>query len=343
MEKKIAVLGAGANGGVVAADLAAAGHDVVIIDQWPEHVEKIRERGIRVELGDQSRVQPIQAYHLCDVATFTRSFDIVLLLTKAYDTRWASAFIEPYLAADGLLVGMQNGMTATTIADVVGEHRTIGCVVELASMMFHPGVVERQSDPSRTRFALGPLGDGYPDRSGELAALLRCVGNVDIVADVQSAKWMKLVLSATALATSAIPGLPLVEAARDEQLRDIMLRTGREALDIGLALGYRIVPILGLPADQMTNLDTIAERLLDALCAGPVRPRTKTMVLQDWLKGRRSETSDINGLVAREAAALGLRAPANTAVMEIAADIEEHDLQPGDVALARLKARAPSS
>ena len=39
--KKIAVLGTGANGSCVAADLTNAGLDVVLIDQWPEHVEAI--------------------------------------------------------------------------------------------------------------------------------------------------------------------------------------------------------------------------------------------------------------------------------------------------------------
>ena len=45
-------------------------------------------------------------------ATFTEPFDIVLMVPKAYDARWAAHFIAPHLAADGLLVGVQNGMTA---------------------------------------------------------------------------------------------------------------------------------------------------------------------------------------------------------------------------------------
>ncbi len=48
--------------------------------------------------------------HLCEVATLRRSFDLVLLLVKAYDSRWATALIEPHLAPDGLVVGLQNGL-----------------------------------------------------------------------------------------------------------------------------------------------------------------------------------------------------------------------------------------
>lgn len=50
MSKKIAVLGTGANGASIAADLTIAGHDVVLIDQWPEHVAAMRKNGVRIEM-----------------------------------------------------------------------------------------------------------------------------------------------------------------------------------------------------------------------------------------------------------------------------------------------------
>ena len=41
-EKRIAVLGAGAIGGSIAAFLARAGVEVTVIDIWPDNVEAIR-------------------------------------------------------------------------------------------------------------------------------------------------------------------------------------------------------------------------------------------------------------------------------------------------------------
>ena len=70
-------------------------------------------------------------------------------MAKAYDTRWMAEFIKPYLASDGLLVGVQNAMTAGTIADVVGPTRTLGCVVELSSEIFTPGIVQRNTPAGR--------------------------------------------------------------------------------------------------------------------------------------------------------------------------------------------------
>ena len=108
MNKRIAVLGTGANGASIAADLTKAGLDVVLIDQWPEHVEAMRNNGIRIEMPEDTLEVPVRAYHLCDISTFDEKFDVVLLVIKAYDTSWASHLIKPYLKDDGLLVGVQN-------------------------------------------------------------------------------------------------------------------------------------------------------------------------------------------------------------------------------------------
>jgi 2-dehydropantoate 2-reductase len=43
-EQGIAVVGTGANGAAIAANMTDAGHDVTGFDQWPAHVEAIRAR-----------------------------------------------------------------------------------------------------------------------------------------------------------------------------------------------------------------------------------------------------------------------------------------------------------
>jgi len=329
MTQKIAILGAGANGASIGADLTRAGLDVVLIDQWPEHVAAMRERGARIEMPDETLVVPVRAYNLCDVCTFTEPFDIVLLVAKAYDTRWHCQLIEPWLKPDGLLAGVQNGMTVDTIAEVVGPKRTMGCVIEISSMMFDPGIVQRHSPPPRSWFAVGSIHPAARGRESEVAGLLRHVGAVEIVDDIRAAKWMKLVSNATTLVTTAILGLPMLEAVKLPGMRELMLRSGQEALDAGAAIGHPVLPIFGLAADDVRQTNRLVEKLLDTLLEGFVLPHTKTTVLQDWMKGRRSEVDDLNGLVAAELARRGGRAPVNAAVTELAHRIERGELEAG--------------
>jgi 2-dehydropantoate 2-reductase len=51
---KVAILGSGANGASIGADLAEAGLDVTLIDQWPAHVEAMRARGVRIEMPERT-------------------------------------------------------------------------------------------------------------------------------------------------------------------------------------------------------------------------------------------------------------------------------------------------
>ena len=325
---RVAVLGAGANGGGIGADLARAGVDVTLVEQWPAHVEAIRRDGLRVVMPDRETVTSIPALHLCEVATLREPFDIVLMLMKAYDARWAARLMEPLLADDGLLIGVQNGMTAATIADVVGEHRTLGCVIEVSSEMDEPGVVMRHTPAERSWFALGSLTSGGHPRLAEAARVLGHAGTVALVDDILSAKWMKLVSNCTTLVSTAALGLPMLAALETPGMRELMVRAGNEALAVGSRDGRQILPIFGLDADDVARVDSLVEVLLDALYEGFVLPSTTTTVLHDWRKGRRSEAEQLNGLVAQRGAELGVATPANDALIEVARRIERGEISP---------------
>ena len=337
MSKKIAVLGAGANGASIAADLTQADLDVVLIDQWPQHVDAMRQNGLRIEMLEETLETPVRAYHLCDVCTFDEKFDIVLLVVKAYDTPWACHLIKPYLKEDGLLVGVQNGMTIDAIAKVVGLDRTMGCVIEITSQMFDPGVVQRQSPPDRSWFAVGGIAAATTSREIEIQEVLGHSGTVAVASDIRSAKWMKLISNCTTLATSAIFGVPIAEAANTPGMREMMLLSGYEAFTAGQDLGYSIEAIFGLTNEDVQNSNRLVELLLDKLTSTFIRPESITTVLQDHLKNRKSEVDNINGWVVEEQKKLGKAAPVNAAIVKISAQIKRGEIDPGVANLDLLK------
>lgn len=335
-KQKIAVLGTGANGASIGADLTRAGLDVTFIEQWPSHVEVMREHGVLINTPQESLRTQVKTMHLCEVATLTERFDVVLMLMKAYDSTWAAHLIEPHLSKNGLLVGVQNGMTIDAIAQVVGPSRTLGCVIEITSAMFEPGIVERHSDHSRSWFAVGALDSSTRGREEEVASLLRHSGAVEIVDDIRSAKWMKIVSNATTLVPTAIIGLPMREAIQNPEMGAFMIRCGQEALEATIASGNQVLPIFGLKPEDVANPETVVETLLDTLMAGFVLPSSTTTILQDWEKSRHSEVEEINGLVVATRNKFGLTSPANSRILELARKIESHELQPSLENLAAL-------
>ena len=333
MASRIAVLGTGANGSCIGAALIEAGHDVTLIDQWPEHIEAIRRDGLRIRMAaDEVRVRA-PAHHLCDVCTFR---DIVLLVMKAYDAVWACHLIAPYLAPDGVVVGCQNGMTAEAIAAVVGPERAIGCVIEVSSELATPGIVTRNSPPEDSWFGLGAIDGAETGRVAEVAELLGLVGGVGLSPDILSAKWMKLTVNVMNLAPSAMLGLPMDEAAAVPGMRDLMLQAGAEAVTAGQHLGYKVVPILGLTAAQAENTNQLPAVLLDKINS-LVRPGARDTILMDHLKGRRTEAESINGLVVEALARRGIAAPANAAIAAISEQITRGERAPEIANLDRVQ------
>jgi len=335
-EKKIAVVGTGANGAAFGADMVNAGLDVTFIEQWPAHVEAMRAHGLRVEVpGEEPVTTRVDPYHVCEVAELRDPFDVVFLGVKAYDTRWVCELIKPLVAPDGLVVGLQNGMTIDDVAEIMGPERTIGAVIEVAAGLYEPGVVTRQTGPEGTWFGIGAFDDAARGREPEIAEILAHAGKVEIKADIRSAKWMKLVVNAAEFLPSSILGLPLADAVAVPGIRDVMAEAGREAVRTAMGLGCELVPIFGHERVEANDPDTYANVLFDAVLNSWTLPDTRVATLQDWLKDRRAEVDDINGLVVREQAKLGGTAPVNARLVEIAMQVERGEL-PADPSNADL-------
>ena len=322
---RIAVIGTGANGASIGADFVRAGYDVTFIEQWPDHVEAMRTNGVTVNMPDETVVTPVNAIHLCQVAEVREKFDLIFMLVKAYDTRWAAELIKPVIADGGLVVGLQNGMSIDDLCDVLGPNRVMGAVIECCSNMFEPGVCNRETPPEGSWFGLGGLTPATHQRVESVAEVLRHAGRVDIYDDIRSAKWMKLVANASELVPSALLNMPLHEAAQDPEMVVYMKQCAKEALAVCIASGSKIVPIFGLTEAEQ-DPDKYAVELFDQVMAHFTFPNTLTTVLQDWRKGRRAEINEINGLVVEVGAKLGIATPANSVTLDIAQRIESGEL-----------------
>ncbi|MEZ5091711.1 ketopantoate reductase family protein [Nocardioides sp.] len=86
--RRVAVLGSGANGTSIGVDLARAGVDVTLIEQWPGHVEAIRTTGARVAVGAEVQVAHPPALHLCQVADLLRHSGSVELFGDIRSAKW---------------------------------------------------------------------------------------------------------------------------------------------------------------------------------------------------------------------------------------------------------------
>ena len=326
MEMKIAVLGAGSIGSSVGADLTDAGLDVTIIDQWPAHVEVMKESGLDITMPDMHLQIPVTAWHLCELAEHMPKFDVVFLVVKSYDTGWLAKLIEPYLKEDGVFIGLQNGMNNETISNVVGIERTIGAVVELSAEIFTPGIVKRDTPRNGTWFGLGELDGSITPRLEEVKKIMENVATISLTKNIEGAKWTKLICNTMTMGPIGLTGLKNWDARKLPGMFEMSVALGRESMAVGKALGYELEPVFGLKAEDFSEAND--EMLINAMetLMSHVGKEGITAAIHDHIKGRQSEMSLVSGLVARAGEKLGIPVTCNAAVTEIDRRINEGEI-----------------
>jgi 2-dehydropantoate 2-reductase len=328
MKDKMAVLGTGAIGSSVGADLTRAGYDVVLIDQWPAHVEAMKSDGLRVTMTDEDLHTPVNAMHICELASVTDAFDIVFLTAKSYDSCWMTELIKAYLKPGGVLVSLQNSLNDELIAPIIGPTRDVGCVVELSAEVFEPARVKRNTTRSGTWFAVGELHGRVTPRAEKLAEILSSVGKTEVTTNIWGAKWTKLIANCMLQAPIGILGLKEQEATEIPEVFDFCIQLGREAMAVGTALGYTIEAIYGLSAEEfMGSTDEVLKKNLLTLVKH-IGKEARNSVLQDHLKGRYSEVDQLNGLIVKKGREAEVPTPLNEAITALTDRLRHGELKP---------------
>jgi 2-dehydropantoate 2-reductase len=167
MSTRIGIIGVGAIGSVVGGLLTKAGHDVTLIDQWPDHVEAMKKVGLRLSGTCGEHLIPVRALLIHELQSVAAPFDAVFISVKSYDTEWAVALGLQYLKKpDGVIVDFQNGINDERVAAAAGRERCLGCVITIGAGMYEPGHAIR-TDRSQVGFKIGEH-DGTVTERAEL-------------------------------------------------------------------------------------------------------------------------------------------------------------------------------
>jgi len=319
MIQRIGIIGAGAIGCVVGGMLTRAGRDVTLVDQWPEHVEAMKRRGLRLSGTCGEHVVPVRALHIHELQAVTTPFDAVFVAVKSYDTEWATAMALAYLAPDGVVVDFQNGLNDERVAAVAGRHRTLGCVITIGAGLYEPGHAMR-TDTGTVGFKIGELDGRVTDRARELAALMSAVAETHVTTNLSGERWSKLAINCMANPLAGLTGLGSAEVRIDPEISAVGVHLGAECIMVGRAAGHEVEPIYGIPAQRFVDAYEgrgLRELLADVADVARKRGGGRPSLLQDVMRRRRTEIEHLNGAVCEHGRRLGVKTPFNDAVVAV--------------------------
>ena len=317
---RLAVVGAGAIGGTIGAYLVRAGHDVTFVDVVEEHVRAIRDHGLRIE-------GPIDTFEVRAPAFLPHEvpnvFETVLLCVKAHATEAATRGLLPFLADEGCVVSLQNGLNETVIEGIVGRERTVGSFVNFGADYVEPGVIHFGG---RGTLVLGELDGRATPRLDALVTLLRDFDpDARATDNVWGFLWAKLAVGAMIFAT-ALTDEGIADCYAAPPYRRLFAAIAREVLGVAVAHGVRPEAFDGFaPADFLPGATREqTERSLDAMVAFNRRSaKTHSGVWRDLaVRKRKTEGEAQLGPIIEHAAAAGLAAPLVATILRLVSDVE---------------------
>ncbi len=305
---KIAVVGAGAIGGLLAVRLANSGQDVTVIARGA-HLAAIRASGLKLLHADgREEVARVAATSDCAEAGV---HDVVFLCVKANQIAAIAPAMRALYGAATPVVTMQNGLpwwyfqrlegpyaghrlkTADpdgVIEAAIEARRVVGSVVYPAGEIAAPGVIRHVEG---MRLPLGEPDNSETARVVRLSEILNAAGfKAPVLNDIRSEIWLKLWGNMTFNPISALTHAPLSDICDEPATRALAQRMMAEAQAIAEKLG----------ASFRVSID---RRIDGAQKVG----RHKTSTLQDVEAGRAIEIDALIGSVLELGQLTGIATP----------------------------------
>jgi len=318
---KIVVAGAGAIGGYIGARLARAGADVVLFARGA-HLQAMRDRGLRVEQGEESfEVRPEVTGSLDTIG----QADVVFVGVKAHGLTDLAPRLRPLFGPDTVVVSTQNGVPwwyfqrhggeldgltlervdpGGVIASAIEPERVIGSIAYFATEIAAPGVIRHIEG---NRLSLGEPDGTKSERGARIAQALIAAGiRCPVTTKIRQEIWVKLLGNVAFNPISALTRGTLVEMAQHPEVSQLVREVMKETGEVASRLGIEI-PI------------SIDQRIAGAAKVGA----HKTSMLQDVEAGRPMELDAVVGAVIELGDKLGIAMPATRAVYACATLVNE--------------------
>ena len=313
---RVAVIGAGAVGGTIAALLHRAGHEVDVTARG-DNLRALQERGLHLTGAWGNHVAPVAA-----AERLGRPPELAFVTAKIADADDAMSGSAGYLRGIPVVV-VQNGLDGVRGARRVLPHSdVVGALALFAASLVRPAEV---TVTAAAETILGVPGAAPTIPVLTARDLLDPVLPVRVTGNFAGAQWTKLVINEVN-ALPAITGLSVQATLADPRLRAVVTRSMQETVRVAAAAGVRFDPISGLGNAALRAFGHLPVRLAQAVPARMARRMGATpnpgSTLQSIRRGRPTEIDGLSGAVVAEAARLGVTAPVNAALVAMVHEVE---------------------
>ena len=325
--RRYAIYGAGSLGTVLGAYITKNGGQIDLVNRNKAHVDALNRNGARIT-GTTELTVPVTAI---TPDQMSGTYDVILLLTKQLFNREVVTRLKDYLAKDGVIVTLQNGLPEPEIAEIVGKERTMGCVVEWGAALTAPGVCTLTSEVDSLSFHMGKMEGITDEKFNEVKALLELMCPVHEEPNLIGARWSKLLINATFSGLGTVVGGTFGDVSENKAARKVAIRCMKECIDVGHAAGAKFAPVQGKNITALFYYKSALKRAFATMLIPIAMKKHRGIepsMLQDLKKNKPCEIDAINGIVCEWGKKHGVKTPINDKIVEIIKKCEKGELKP---------------
>ena len=234
---RIAVLGIGATGAILAASLISSNPDTILVDPAPGVGQALEKDGINIS-GEISYSVPVKIFHnrISEIEKYNPNF--IFISTKTYSLPRVLDELEGFYNPGTKIISTHNGLgTEDLIAERFGPHSAFRMNLNLGATVKRPGVIEATffNRPNQ----LGGLVPENDQIGKEIAGLLTGSGlETEYVDDIKFYVWKKMILKCTMASICAVTDKTIRDALAFPPTREIAEACFNEALAVAKSKGY---------------------------------------------------------------------------------------------------------
>lgn len=320
---RAAIIGAGSLGIIIGALMNHKGKSVDLIDVSEENVAALNAEGATITGFIELNV-PVKAY---TPEQMTEKYDLVFLLNKQTTNPVVLRNLLPFLHEESIVCTLQNGIPEDSLAEIVGRKRTIGGAVGFGATWLKPGVsmlTTTQEAVRKFAFEIGELDGVLHPRLTVVQDYLQCVGNTEILTNLMSIRWAKVLMNSTFSGMSAALGCTFGDVLADPKAMTCLAFIADECIKVSRAQGTRMAIMQGEDMESFEFQDTneIPAKMTLYKKIWGQHVKLKASMLQDLEKGRDCEIDYINGIVCRKGRESGVPTPFNEKVVELVTEAQ---------------------
>ena len=314
---KIAIIGAGAIGNLVAGYLALKDEEVYLVGS-PDTVSAVKKNGLKI-----SGIRGVHKVHVNISERLTVKPDLAVISTKTQDIETAIKDNLDFLK-DTTVLTAQNGIQADDlVAKYIPKDNIISSIVMFGATYLEPGKVVHNFEGS---WIVGKIFQTNPDEELiNISLVLDKAFPVIISQEIKGMKYLKIFVNANNC-ISAILGVSMQEAFLDLEVSRISIAIWKEGFEIISKLGIKLVSIPGFPVENLTKLTSMpcteAAKVFSGIMTNLSKDPLYGSILQSIKRARVSEIDYINGEFVNLAKQNSLSAPLNEKLVSMVHEIE---------------------